>query len=135
MDPFPDTILFFDGVCSLCNASVDLVMRHDRRERFRFASLQSPFCEQFMRQNDAWPLRHDSLVLWEGGRLYHRSDAALRVAMLLGGAWYAAAVGYLIPRMLRDAVYDAIARHRYKWFGSRDTCRVPTPQERSRFLG
>lgn len=128
-------ILFFDGVCSLCNTSVDLVMRHDRRKLIRFASLQSPFCEQFLRRNDAWPLHHDSIVLWEGGRVYHRSDAALRVAMLLGGVWYAVAVAYLIPRSLRNAVYDAIARRRSRWFGTRDTCRMPTPEERSRFLG
>ncbi|MDX2064409.1 MAG: DCC1-like thiol-disulfide oxidoreductase family protein [Fimbriimonadaceae bacterium] len=127
-------ILFFDGVCNLCNGAIDFVMRRDRSRTIRFASLQGETARTVLPAE----LREgglDSMVLWEGGERYVRSEAALRVMARIGGVPAAiAAIGRVVPRGLRDAVYRTIAANRYRWFGQRDTCRVPQPEERERLL-
>jgi predicted DCC family thiol-disulfide oxidoreductase YuxK len=131
----PDSgpILLFDGVCNLCNHAVDFVIRHDPAGRIRFASLQSDTGRALLRQHGGTPGTLDSVVLVENGRLYTHSDAALRTARYLRGwRWLYALRG--IPRSWRDAVYGWVARNRYRWFGQRETCRLPTPAERARFL-
>ena len=120
--PLYDVILF-DGVCNLCNSSVQFVIRRDRRARFKFAPLQS--------QGEA---AGDSIVLVDNGRRYTRSTAALRIARHLDFPWNLAYALIVVPRPLRDAAYDFIARRRYRWFGRRDVCMTPTPELRSRFL-
>jgi predicted DCC family thiol-disulfide oxidoreductase YuxK len=138
-------IVFFDGVCGLCNGFVDFTMARDPAARFRFATLQGETAAALLREqalaagpdsgaadSQQNPLR--SVLLWENGILYRRSDAALRVIARLGGIWRLAAPLRLIPRFVRDLVYDFIARNRYSWFGKRDACRMPTPAERERFL-
>jgi predicted DCC family thiol-disulfide oxidoreductase YuxK len=130
----PPAIVLFDGVCNLCNASVRFVLDRDPAGRFRFASLQS---EAGRRLLEAHRLPTDELstvVVVADGRAYTRSDAALRIARGLGGGWPALGALRLVPRPLRDAAYGVVARNRYRWFGRKEECMLPTPEQRSRFL-
>lgn len=136
--PPPDAgaVLFFDGVCNLCNASVDLLLRLDRRRYLRFASLQGRTAERLLggRVVTGASGIPDSMVLWHAGEVSTRSTAVLRSVALMGGAWRAAGALRIVPRPLRDLVYRVIARNRYAWFGRRETCRVPSPEEAERLL-
>ena len=125
-------MLLFDGVCTLCNGFVQFVIERDPAGRFQFAPLQSDAAARLLGvAPPPWP---DSLVLLEDGRRFTRSTAALRVARGLRFPWPLAYVFVAVPRPVRDWVYDAVARNRYRWFGRRDVCMVPTPDLRSRFL-
>ena len=133
--PSPPLIVLFDGVCSLCNASIDFLIRRDGQGALRFAPLQSAVAERLLREHALDAAELSSVVVIDGSRVYRRSDAALRVLGRLGKRWRAlATLARLLPRPGRDAVYDWVATHRYRWFGQRSTCRIPTPQERERFL-
>ena len=126
--------ILFDGVCNLCNGFVRFVIDRDPAARFRFAALTSPAAARVLRQAGVTAPLPDSMILVEGGRAYFRSDAPLRIARGLRFPWpllYAFAV---VPRFFRDRVYDVIAGRRYRWFGRRETCMVPTPEVRTRFL-
>ena len=130
----PHAVVLFDGVCNLCNGFVQFVIPRDPDGYFRFAALNSETAARVLstaRQDG--PLV-DSIVLVEGGGVYVRSAAALRIARRLGFPWV---LGYglmIVPRPLRDAIYDLVARRRYGWFGRRETCMVPGPDIRDRFL-
>ncbi len=126
-------ILLFDGVCNVCDRSVQFVLDHDSRGTVRFASLQSDVGRRLLAQHGI-DAEVDSVVLVEGGRAHVRSDAALATARLLDAPWRWLAVARIVPRGVRDTVYDWIARNRYRWFGTRDACRIPTPEVRARFL-
>jgi predicted DCC family thiol-disulfide oxidoreductase YuxK len=126
------TIVFFDGVCGVCNTAVDVLLRWDRDGALRFAPLQGETAPQHLSPQQIADL--DSFWLLRDGQLLHRSTAVIRVLMDLGGFGRLAALGLLIPRPLRDAAYDAFARNRYRWFGRKDACRIPSPEERARFL-
>jgi len=129
-----EPIILFDGVCNLCNASVQFVIRHDPQARFKFAALQSATAEKLL-QNCAFDRASlDSVILVEDGRVYIESDAALRIARKLGGGWWLLAGFSIVPRPIRDAVYRFIARNRYRWFGKQESCMMPTPDLRARFL-
>jgi predicted DCC family thiol-disulfide oxidoreductase YuxK len=128
-------IVLFDGVCNLCNGAVQFILRRDPAGRFRFASLQSPAGEALQTRLGIDPKALDSIVLVEGERWYRESDAALRIASRMSGAWKALGVLRVIPRPLRDPVYRWVARNRYRWFGKQETCWLPTPELRGRFLG
>jgi predicted DCC family thiol-disulfide oxidoreductase YuxK len=121
-------------VCNLCNAWVDFVLKRDRRGLVRFGSLQSEQGQALLRQY--WPstVPPDSLVLIEGDRVFTQSTAALRILKRLGLPWNLLVIFRIVPRSVRDAVYNFIARQRYRWFGRRETCRLPTASERARFL-
>jgi predicted DCC family thiol-disulfide oxidoreductase YuxK len=128
----PHPIVFFDGVCGLCNASVDRLLKWDHRGVLRFAPLQGLTAAQLLpaeRINDL-----DSFVLLDDRGMHLRSDAALRAVAHLGGGWRLANALRVVPAFLRDAVYGRIARNRYRWFGRRDACRLPLPNEQERFL-
>lgn len=127
-------VILFDGVCNLCNASVDFILRRDRRVRFLFAPLQSEAARERLAAIGAPAPKLDSMLLLEDGRLFDRSTAALRIARRLDGLWPLLYALILVPRPVRDYFYDGIARNRYRWFGRRETCRVPTQAERGRFL-
>lgn len=138
--PAPDSrTLLYDGLCGFCDHAVQFVLARDRHRRLRFAPLQGDFARGVLARHPALS-RVDSLVLVEAGpgdageRVFVRSDGALRVARHLGGAWRAAEVFRLVPRALRDAAYDAFAKRRYRMFGRRAACAVPTPEQRARFL-
>jgi predicted DCC family thiol-disulfide oxidoreductase YuxK len=127
-------VILFDGVCNLCNASVLFVIDRDPRGQFAFAPLQSEYGSSLLR---TYGYRGDALttvLLIEDERIYDRSTAALRIARRLSGLWPLLSVFRIVPRPVRDLAYDWLARHRYRWFGRTDACRVPTPELRSRFL-
>ena len=135
MSGLPEYLLLFDGVCNLCNASVDFVIRRDSKRRFRFASLQSDVGQRILQEHGVSLTEFDSVLYLRNGVLHTKSGAALRIAARLDRLWPMFAVFLVIPPFLRDAVYSWIARNRYAWFGKRETCRVPTAEERSLFLG
>jgi predicted DCC family thiol-disulfide oxidoreductase YuxK len=126
------SVLLFDGVCTLCSRSVRFVIERDPAGRFQFAPLQSEAARRLLEKAPE-PLP-DSLVLLEDGRLFTRSTAVLRIARGLRFPWPLGYAFVAVPRPLRDWVYDILAGHRYRWFGRRDVCMVPTPELRSRFL-
>lgn len=127
-------IVLFDGVCKFCNASVNFLLARDRRGQLRFAALQSPAGQALLARFHLPRDQFASLVLVEGNRCWRRSTAALRIARFLDGPWPLAALLLAVPPFLRDAAYDVLARNRYRWFGQLDSCRVPTPEVRQRFL-
>ncbi len=127
-------ILYFDGVCNLCDRFVQFVIRHDKRKRFLFASLQSQAGLEALAQNTVDGKAPDSVILWYKGRFHTRSAAALHTLRLLGGIRSLAFACMIIPRFLRDPVYDMVARNRYRWFGRKAECMVPTPELAARFL-
>jgi predicted DCC family thiol-disulfide oxidoreductase YuxK len=130
---FPSVVLF-DGVCNLCNGAVAFIIARDRRAQFGFASLQSDAGRRLLREvNGETPLP-DTFVLVEEGRAFTQSTAALRIAERLGFPWSLAALFRVLPRPIRDRAYTLVARNRYRWFGKRETCMMPTPDLRRRFL-
>jgi predicted DCC family thiol-disulfide oxidoreductase YuxK len=126
--------ILFDGVCNLCNGFVRFVIERDPHARFRFAALSSDSARQVLNDAGVQGSIPDSIVLIQDGRVYFRSDAALQIARGLTFPWPVTAVFAVIPRVIRDGVYDFIAAHRYRWFGRRDVCLLPTPELRHRFL-
>lgn len=138
-------IVFFDGDCVLCNGFADFVLRRDRRRLLGLATLQGQTAaslllrhgrrENTTREGLAASPDFKSIVLWDAGSIFRKSDAVIRVLSALGGVWrLIAALLRVVPRPLRDAVYDVIARNRFGWFGRRGVCRMPTEAERGRFF-
>ncbi|MFB6194078.1 MAG: thiol-disulfide oxidoreductase DCC family protein [Halobaculum sp.] len=134
LDSVEGPILLFDGVCTLCNGVVRFVVEHDRRGLVSFAPLDSPvgraLCDRFGLPTESF----DSVVLIERGRAYRKSAAALRLARYLDRPWRYGASARVLPRALRDAVYDLVADNRYRVFGRKDRCPIPDPETRDRFL-
>ena len=130
----PDGIIVFDGVCLLCNRSVQFVLAHDRRRRYRFAAVQGAAGAQLMRSHGLDPEAPASMLLIENGRVWTESDAVLRIAASFGGTWRLTGLARVIPRPLRNALYRFVARHRYRWFGKRDHCMLPDASTAERFL-
>ncbi|MBC2840505.1 thiol-disulfide oxidoreductase DCC family protein [Robiginitalea sp. SC105] len=128
-------IILFDGVCNLCNAAVQRVIRNDRGDVFRLAPLQGPTAKELTRDRGIDTAEVDSIILIDPGVAYYvKSDAALEIARdLRGYGWLPILTGW-IPRVLRDWVYDLVARNRYGWFGRTSDCMVPTPEVRGKFL-
>ena len=128
-------VVLFDGVCNLCNGAVNFIIDRDPSVRFRFAALQSSQAEALLAPLGRVPEPDpQSFILVEEGRVYERSTAALRIARRLPGAWRLLYAFIVVPAPLRDVAYRFIARNRYRWFGKADTCRMPTPELRKRFL-
>ena len=130
----PAHLLLFDGVCKHCNGLVRFIIRHDRKAMFRFAPLQSPYAARILARHGDVPNGTDTLVYIRHGQPLERSTAALYIARDLGWPWRAAYILILLPRMLRDAAYNLIARYRYRWAGRRQRCMVPGPEIRDRFV-
>lgn len=128
------SIIYFDGVCNLCNASVDFVISRDSTKKFRFASLQSEKGQEILNENKLNKDDYDSFILEHKGRVYLKSTAALKVAILLGFPFNLMGIFILVPPFLRNCAYEFIAKNRYKWFGKKETCRLPSPEERALFL-
>lgn len=127
-------ILLFDGVCNLCNGAVNFIIDHDPKSHFQFAALQSDFGQEKLEELGFNQEEFDSLVLLQNKKVYTKSSAALRIAKKLTFPYPLLYVFIILPPFLRDAAYNLIARNRYKWFGKRDSCRMPTPELRSRFV-
>jgi predicted DCC family thiol-disulfide oxidoreductase YuxK len=132
--PDQHAIILFDGVCNLCNGFVQFVIRQDAAHRFRFASLQSETARQLLADLPAAGQRVDSVVLIENGRYYHQSTAALRILRHLRGGWPLLYGFIVLPAFLRDGIYAWVARNRYRWFGQRQACMLPSPELQARFL-
>lgn len=126
-------VIFFDGVCHLCNGAIDFVLRRDSKRYFQVASLQGKTAEQLLQPEARKSL--ESIILYQDGKLLKKSQAILVILSHLGlFERCMALVGRVLPTKLADVLYEFVARNRYKWFGVRETCRLPTPEERSRML-
>ena len=127
-------IILFDGVCNLCNRAVQFIIKRDKKEQFLFASLQGKTGNALLKKFDIPGNVFNSFILVEGDKVYTRSTAALRIAKKLNGGWKLLYGLMIIPRFIRNAVYNVISKNRYKWFGKRNECMVPTPELKERFL-
>ncbi|MGB6036230.1 MAG: thiol-disulfide oxidoreductase DCC family protein [Cryomorphaceae bacterium] len=126
-------LILFDGYCNLCNGAVQFVIKRDPKEHFRFSSLSWPPAQSLLEEYPEFG-EVDSILLFEGGELYQKSTAALKIAGRLGGLWPILKIFFILPRFLRDPVYDFIARNRYRWFGKKDTCMMPDKKVDHLFL-
>lgn len=128
------SIILFDGVCNLCNNTINFIIRHDKNDIFKFAPLQSSVSDELLRSFPLSQNKLDSIVLLENGKKYTQSSAALRIAKKLSGGYPILYGLMIIPKFVRDWVYSIIAKNRYKWFGKKDSCMIPTPELREKFL-
>lgn len=126
-------IVLFDGMCNFCDWNVQFIMRHDPNQHFLFASLQSEIGKKLLEQYRV-PTTKDSLILLDTHQYYTQSTAALKIARKLDRLYPCLFMFIIIPRPIRNLVYRFVANNRYKWFGKRTTCTIPTPQEKKRFL-
>ncbi len=126
-------IVLFDGVCNFCNSSVQFIIKRDKAHQLRFGSLQSASGMQLKKQY-AIPDDLDSVILIENGKYYAKSSAALHIADYFGVGWNLLKICFLVPRFIRDFFYDMIAKNRYKWFGKKETCMLPSKEQRALFL-
>lgn len=127
-------VLLFDGICNLCNGSVIAIVNRDPQAKIRFASLQSELGQKLVTQHQLDQKDIDSVIMIYEGQAFVKSDAVFRVLQLLGGFYRLFLVFKILPRGLRDLIYDWIAANRYVWFGKRDVCMIPTPDLDDRFL-
>ena len=129
-------IILFDGVCNLCNSSVQFVIKRDKKYMFRYTALQSEVGQQMIKERGIDTSQVDSIILIEPGVAYYtKSDAALEIGQSFGGGWKLLAIFTWLPKPFRDAMYDFVARNRYKWFGKQESCMIPTPELKAKFLG
>lgn len=132
--PQKSNMVLFDGVCNLCSGAVQFIIKRDKKRIFKFASLQSSYGqEQLDRFKIDKKLLH-SIILVRDNQFFQKSDAALEIARQLSGIWPVLSVFKILPRFFRDGLYDLIARNRYRLFGKKDACWIPTPELRERFL-
>jgi len=129
-----DPILLFDGVCNLCNGFVKGVIMRDTQAVIRYASLQSEVGQQLLDTVGLSDFSMDTVILIEGEKVFTKSDVSLRIFQHLGGAWSYLHYLSIIPKFIRDSIYDLIAHNRYRWFGKQDTCMLPRPEWEDRFL-
>ena len=127
-------VVVFDGVCNLCNTVVQTIIRGDPDGRFQFASLQSEVGRRLLEQHGMNTLEPETVVLIRDGRAFTMSDAVLEIVRHMRFPYPLLLVGYVLPRFIRDALYRVVARNRYRWFGRRDSCMMPTSDLRRRFL-
>lgn len=127
-----DKVVFFDGVCNLCNSWVQWLIKRDKKNVFHYSSLQSHYASQNI--TDPEILKSDSIVFYINGVFYNRSSAVFQILKQLGFPYRLALVFYLVPRFIRDFVYNTVAKNRYKWFGKRASCMVPDASLKLKFL-
>lgn len=128
-------IILFDGVCNLCNGAIQFMIKHDQQDVFRYAPLQSDIGKKLIEERNIDIEKIDSILLIEPGVAYYeKSDAALQIGKHLKGYRTISSILYLIPDGLRNIVYDVIARNRYKWYGKKEECMIPTPELKAKFL-
>lgn len=127
-------VILFDGVCNLCSSSVQFIIRNDPKKYFRFASLQSNFGQSVLKQFNLPSNELNSFILFHKGKIAIKSTGALEVAKRLLGAWPLLYIFIIVPAFIRDAVYEFIGRNRYKWFGKKETCWLPTAEINSLFI-
>jgi predicted DCC family thiol-disulfide oxidoreductase YuxK len=127
-------VILFDGICNLCNGVVQFVIKKDKKDVFRFASLQSDFGQSLLKQYNLNQSTFNSLILYESGKIYTKSTAALRVAKALPGAWSILYALIIVPKFVRDACYNIVAANRYRWFGKQESCWLPTENLKIKFF-
>ncbi|NUY79962.1 thiol-disulfide oxidoreductase DCC family protein [Flavobacterium sp. MAH-1] len=128
-------IILFDGVCNLCDSFVQFVIKRDKKDEFRFVPLQSELGEKILEHIGIDREHIDSMVLYEPGVAYfYKSSAAIEIAKSLGGLMSLSVSFKLIPNFLRNKIYDYVAKNRYKWYGKKDSCMIPTPELKAKFL-
>jgi predicted DCC family thiol-disulfide oxidoreductase YuxK len=133
--PTDKKIIIFDGICNLCNRSVQFVIKSDKRDLYRFVPLQSSLGKDLLTYSGSADLTIDSIVLYNPPTtIYYKSEAALRIVMGLGGIYTLAKIFLWLPTTFRDAIYDYVARNRYRWYGKRESCMMPSPEVLSKFL-
>ncbi len=129
-----EPVILFDGVCNLCSTSVQFIIKHDPKRTFRFASLQSEFGQKVLQQFGLPADELNSFILLEEGKIYTKSTGALLVTKKLSSLWPALYGFIIVPPFIRNAVYSWVANNRYKWFGKKEACWLPTPELRKLFL-
>jgi len=129
-----ERIILFDGVCNFCNGAVNFVIKRDKKGLVKFAPLQTEHGKQLLQQYNLPALDMQSFVFIEKGKAYLRSTAALKVCRHLDALWPLCYGFIIVPRFIRDGLYNWIAKNRYKWFGQKDSCMIPSPSIRARFL-
>lgn len=127
-------IVFFDGVCGICNKSVDFLVRKNRKKQFAFAPLQSDDSFEFLKPFGVDATQLNSIVFYKNGKVYQKTRAVLEICRLLPGLWPLFYGFMILPFFLRDPIYNFVAKNRYKWFGKKEACRIPSPEERSYFI-
>ncbi|MEW7291999.1 thiol-disulfide oxidoreductase DCC family protein [Aquimarina sp. 2304DJ70-9] len=128
-------IILFDGVCNLCNSAINFVIKRDKKDIFRYASLQSEVGKKMIAERSIDTSKIDSILLIDPSvAYYHKSTAALQIAKQLSGIYPLLSVFFILPRFLRDWIYDIIAKNRYTWFGKKETCMIPTPELKALFI-
>jgi len=128
-------IILFDGVCNLCNSAVQFVIEHDKNDIFRFVALQSELGKKILKHIGVNPANIDSIILYEPGiAYYYKSQAAIQISKNLSGFWHFGTVFRVVPKAASDALYDYIAKNRYKWYGKKESCMIPTFELKSKFL-
>ncbi|HKI49239.1 MAG TPA: thiol-disulfide oxidoreductase DCC family protein [Desulfobacteria bacterium] len=133
-DTTPSPVVLFDGVCKLCNDSVKFILQRDSKGRLKLASLQSDYGRAILEKHGKSSDPMDSIMLLEGDRLTAKSTAIIRISKYLDGMWPLCMITLVIPRFIRDFLYDIIAKNRYRWFGKYETCRLPDPEFEDRFF-
>jgi predicted DCC family thiol-disulfide oxidoreductase YuxK len=128
------SIIFFDGVCNLCNSSVNFVIKHDKKAQFLFASFQSDAAKEILLHFNLKNFDSETVILVEGQKLYDKSTAALKIAKRLDGGFKLFYAFLILPKYFRDWIYDLIAKNRYRWFGKRENCIIPSAKLKNRFL-
>jgi len=127
-------VILFDGVCNLCNGFVQFIIKQDPLGKFKFASLQSAYAKKKLDGIGINKTNFDTVVFLSEGRIYTKSTAALKIAKHLGNGWALTYPLIFLPQFLRDSLYNLIARNRYKWFGKQESCMLPSPELKNRFL-
>lgn len=127
-------IILFDGVCNLCNASVQFIIKRDSKEYFLFSSLQSDAAQAILLQYKLENLDFNTIILLEDGIIYDKSTAILKIMRKLSGFYKLGYLFIVVPKFIRDFVYKIISKNRYKWFGKRDSCMIPTEELKLRFI-
>lgn len=128
-------IILFDGVCNLCDNTVQFIIKHDKKDIFRFVTLQSELGQQIIKHIGVDITKTDSIILYEPGEAYYyKAQAALKIAKELGGIFSLLNIFSILPNVITNSIYDYVANNRYKWFGKKEACMIPTPELKSKFL-
>ncbi|WP_159799009.1 thiol-disulfide oxidoreductase DCC family protein [Flavobacterium sp. MK4S-17] len=133
--PVNKKIILFDGVCNLCDATVQFIIKKDKNDVFRFVQLQSELGKEIISYIGVDTSKTDSIILYEPGKAYYyKAEAAINIAKELGGVYTAMAIFSLLPKKITNSVYDYVAKNRYKWYGKKNECMIPTPEMKAKFL-
>lgn len=130
-------IILFDGVCNLCNGAIQYVIKRDKKDVFRYAALQSEIGQELVKERGIDTSKVDSIIVIEPGIAYYtKAGAALKITREFGGAWsLLSLISHILPVTIQNAIYDLVAKNRYKWFGKKESCMIPTPELKAKFLG